>query len=90
MKEVFLAKENEVKFEPVLRGQRKSGRKSIIDMDYEEVQIIADVMQWGMITLTTWLLVKYHQEVEDIPLVHIYDIGTCIDKLKPLVVIVIM
>ena len=44
MKEVLLAKENEVKFEPVLRGQRKSGRKSIIDMDYEEVQIIADVM----------------------------------------------
>ena len=67
MKEVLLAKENEVKFEPNLRGWSKTGRKSIIDMDYEEAQIIADSVKWGMIMLTAWSLAKYHQEVGDIP-----------------------
>ena len=44
MRDVLLAKANEVKFEPDLRGWSKTGRKSIIDIDYQEVQIIADVV----------------------------------------------
>ena len=44
MKEVLLAKADGVKSEPDLRGRRKTGRKSIIDMDYQEAQIIADAV----------------------------------------------
>ena len=44
MKEMILSKANEVKFEPDLRGWSKTGRKSIIDIDYQEVQIIAGVV----------------------------------------------
>ena len=43
-KEVLLAKANEVKLDPNLRGRSKTGRKSIIDMDYQEAQIIADAV----------------------------------------------
>ena len=36
IKEVLLAKEDGVKFEPDLKGWSKTRRKSIIDMDYQE------------------------------------------------------
>ena len=52
MKEVLLAKADRVKFEPDLKGQSKNGRKSIIYMDDQEAQIIADVVESGMSTLT--------------------------------------
>ena len=35
MKEVLLAKADGVKFEPNLKARSKTGRKSIIDMDYK-------------------------------------------------------
>ena len=38
-----------------------------------------------MSTLTDWLLVNDHREVEELPLVWISAVGTYIDKLKPLV-----
>ena len=64
MKEVLLAKADGVKFEPDMKGRSKTGRKSIINMDSQESQIIADVVDSGMITLTAWSLVNDHREVE--------------------------
>ena len=64
MKEMLLAKADGVKFEPDMKGQSKIGRKSIIDMDSKEEQIIADVVELGMSALTMWLFVNYHREVE--------------------------
>ena len=63
MKEVLLAKADGVKFELDMKGRSKTGRKSIIDMDYQEAQIIADTMKLGMSTLTDWSLVNNHREV---------------------------
>ena len=54
MKKVLLGKSDEVKFEPNLKGQSKTERKSIIDMDIQESQIIANAVESGMSTLTTW------------------------------------
>ena len=85
MKEVLLANLYRVRFKPDLKGRSETGSKSIIDIDYQEVQIIADTVESGMSTLTVWLLVNDYREVEDIPLVFISTVGTCIDKLKPLV-----
>ena len=85
MKEVLLAKADRVKFEPDLKGQSKNGRKSIIYMDDQEAQIIADVVESGMSTLTAWLLVANHREVKEIPSAYISSIGTCIAKLITLV-----
>ena len=85
MKEVLLAKADRVKFEPDMKGQSKNGRKSIIDTDYQEAQIIADVMESGMRTLTAWLLVINHREVKEITSACISSIVTCIAKLNPLV-----
>ena len=36
MKEVLLAKADVVKFEPDMKGRSKTGRKSIIYMNYQE------------------------------------------------------
>ena len=85
MKEVLLGKVDGVKFEPNLKGWRKTGRKSIIDMNYQEKQIIADMVESGIIKLTSWQLVNYHREVKDIPSLYISAAGNCISKLKPLV-----
>ena len=52
MKEVLLAKSDGVKSELDLKVQIKSRRKSIIDMDSQEAQIIADAAESGMSTLT--------------------------------------
>ena len=52
MKEVLLAKSDGVKSEHDLKVQIKSRRKSIIDMDSQEAQIIADAAESGMSTLT--------------------------------------
>ena len=54
--EVLLAKADGVKFKPDLKVRSRTRRKSIIDMDSQEVQIIADVVESGMITLTAWLI----------------------------------
>ena len=54
-------------------------------MDYQEVQIITDEVESGMITLTAWLLVNDRREVEELPFGCIYAVGTCIATLKPLV-----
>ena len=67
MKEVLLAKVDGVKFEPDIKDRRKTGRKSIIDMDYQEANIISDALELGMSTLTAWLLVNDHREAEDLP-----------------------
>ena len=56
MKEVLLAKADGVKFKPDLKGWSKTGGKSIIYMDSQEVQIIDDAMDSGMRTLTAWYL----------------------------------
>ena len=64
MKEFLLAKVDGVKFKPDLKGQIKNGRKSIIGMDSKEAQIIADVVELGMSTLTAWSLVKDCREVK--------------------------
>ena len=48
MKEVLLAKADGVKFGPNLKGQIKTGRESIIYMDSQEAQIIADAMDLGI------------------------------------------
>ena len=61
MKEVLLAKVDGVKFKPDLKGQSKTGRKSIIDMDSQEAQIFADAVESGMSTFTTWSLVNNHR-----------------------------
>ena len=42
IKEILLAKAGGVKFEPYLKGQSKTRRKYIIDMDPQEAHIIAD------------------------------------------------
>ena len=44
LKEVLLAKADGVKFETAMKGWIKTGRKSIIDMDSQEAQIIADTV----------------------------------------------
>ena len=54
IKEVLLVKADGVKFQPNLKGRSKTGRKSIIDMDSQEAQIIADVVELGINTLTAW------------------------------------
>ena len=64
MKKEFLSQADAFKLEPNLKGQSKTGTKSIIDMDYQEAQIIADAAELGMRTLTAWSLVNYHREVE--------------------------
>ena len=61
MKEVLLAKLDGVKSEPDLKGRSKTGSKSIIDMDDQEVHIIADAVESGMSTLTAWSLANYHR-----------------------------
>ena len=61
MKEVLLVKADGVKFELNLKGWSKTGRKSIIDIDYQEARIIADVLEFGISTLTDWSLVKNHR-----------------------------
>ena len=48
----------------------------------KEAHIIADAVDQGMSTLAAWQIVNYHREVDELPLVCIYDVGTCIDKLK--------
>ena len=60
VKEVLLAKADGVKFKPDLKGQSKTGGKSIIYMDSQEAKIIADAMDSGMSTLTAWYLAKDH------------------------------
>ena len=85
MEEVLLAKANGIKFEPDLKGRSKTGRKSIIDMDFQEAQIIADAVESGMSMLTAWLLANNHSELNELTLLCIYSVGTCIDKLKPFV-----
>ena len=67
MKEVLLAKADGVKFKPDLKGQSKTGRKSIIYMDDQESQIITDAMDLGMSTLTAWSLANNHREVKEHP-----------------------
>ena len=52
MKEMLLEKADG--FEPDLQGWSKNGRKSIIDMDYQEVKIIPDAVELGMRALTAW------------------------------------
>ena len=69
MEEVLLAKANGIKFEPDLKGRSKTGRKSIIDMDFQEAHIIADAVESGMSVLTAWLLVNNHSEVRELPIV---------------------
>ena len=61
MMEVLLAKVDGVKFKPDLKGQSKTGRKSIIDMDSQEAQIFADAVESGMSTFTNWSLVNNHR-----------------------------
>ena len=85
MKDVLLAKSDGVKLEPGMKGQGKPGRKSIIDTDSQEAQIIADALESGASTLTDWLLVNNHREVEEIPSICISSVGIYIAKLKTLV-----
>ena len=61
MKEVLLAKADGFKIKPDLKGWSKTGRKSIIYMDSQEVQIITDAMDLEMSTLTAWLLANNHR-----------------------------
>ena len=61
MKEMLLAKADGVKFGPDLKGQIKTGRESIIYMDSQEAQIIADAMDSGMSTLTACSLSNNHR-----------------------------
>ena len=44
MKFLLLAKADGFKFGPDMKSLSKTGRKSIIDMNYQEAQIIADVV----------------------------------------------
>ena len=60
MKEVLLAKADGVKFKPDLKGRSKTGGKSIIIRDSQEVKIIADAMDSGMSTLNAWYLANDH------------------------------
>ena len=83
-KKVLLSKAYGFKLYPDLKGRSKTGRKSMIDMDYQEAKIIADAVDSGMSTLNAWPLVNNHREVEEIPSVCISDVGTCISKLKSL------
>ena len=85
VKEVLLAKADGVKFEPDLKGRSKSGRRSIIDMDSQEAQIIADAVELGMSALTACSFFNYHREVEELPSLCMSAVKTCISKLKPLV-----
>ena len=85
MKEVSLAKEDGVKVEPNLKGWSKTGRKSIIHMNYQGLHIIADTVEAGTSTLNEWSLVNNNREVKELPLIGIFAFGTYIDKLKPLV-----
>ena len=82
VKEVLLAKADGVKFEPNLKGWSKTGRKSIIDMDSQEAQIVADALESGMSVLTAWLLVSDYREVEELSSLCISAGRTCIAKLK--------
>ena len=54
-------------------------------MDDQGLHIIADVVESGMSTLTAWLLVNNNREIEELPLVCISAVGTCIAELKPFV-----
>ena len=49
---------------PIWKVGEKLGIKTIIDMGYQEAQIIADTLELGMRTLTAWLLVDDYMEVE--------------------------
>ena len=81
MMELLLEKADGVKFEPDLKGQSKLGRKSIINTDSQEAQIIPDTVELGMSTLTACLLVNYHREVQDLPSLFIFAVGICIANL---------
>ena len=67
MKKVLLAKADGVKFKPDMKRWSKTGRKSIIDMDYQESHIIVDAVESGTIILTAWSLVNDHMEFENLP-----------------------
>ena len=67
MKKEFLSQADAFKLEPNLKGQSKTGTKSIIDMDYQEAQIIADAVESGMSPLNAWLLVIDHRSFEELP-----------------------
>ena len=56
MKKVLLAKARGVKFKPNIKGWSKTGKKSIIGMDYQKSRIIADAVESGMRALTAWSL----------------------------------
>ena len=49
VKELLLVKADGIKYEPDLGGQSKTGSKSIIDMDSQEAQIIADAVELGSV-----------------------------------------
>ena len=61
VKEVLLAKADGVKFGPDIKCRIKTGRESIIYMNPQEAQIISDVMDSGMSTLTAWSLANDHR-----------------------------
>ena len=48
---MLLAEADGVKFEPDLKGRIKAGRESIVDVDSQETQIIADEVESGISTL---------------------------------------
>ena len=83
IKEVLLAKEDGVKFEPDLKGWSKNRRISIIDMYYQEAQIIADEVESGLSMFNAWSLVNVQREVGELPSLCISVVGTCISKLNP-------
>ena len=83
MKEVLLVEADGVKFEPDLKGWSKNRRISIIDMYYQEAQIIADEVELGMSMFTAWSLVNDKREVGELPSLCISVVGTCISKLNP-------
>ena len=45
MREVLLAKAGGVKPKPDMKCRTKTGRKSIIDIDYQKWQIISDIVE---------------------------------------------
>ena len=85
MKEVLLVKAYGVKLEPDLKGWSKSERKSIIDMDSQEAQIISDAVESGMISPTDFWLVNNHREFQELPSLWISAVGIFIAKLTLLV-----
>ena len=51
---MLLAEADGVKFEPDMKGQSKSGRESIVDVDSQEAHITTDDMESGISTLNAW------------------------------------